>query len=216
MRRAVTPSTADREARLGGERGLGRERVVPVLPERERGGEAELETLPERDREDEVRTDEVLDHGGRAEHRAALGAQRLGERGGDDHVVEPGEAELADQSVAARPGHAEAVRLVDDEHRAVRRAHTGQLEQGSGVAEHRVDRLDDHHRPALAGGGQRCRDRGDVVVRGDRHLRLREPDRVDEATRTRWERIKPVEYWSFLGLLRKKWPGARPGLCLSR
>ncbi len=102
--------------------------------------------------------DQVLDDGGGAEHRAALGAERLGQGRGHHDVVLAGQAEVGDQAAPAGAGHAQAVRLVDHQQRVVRRADPGQLEQRRGVAEHGVDRLRQHHRPPAAGAGERGRD----------------------------------------------------------
>ena len=124
--------------------------------------------------------DQVLDDRGIAGDQAALGAERLRQRGRDDDVRLAGEPGLAHQADPARAGDAEPVGLVDDQQGAVRRAHAGQLGERRGVAEHGVDRLDDDHRAALSGAGQGSRDGGDVVVGHDGHVGAAEPDRVDQ------------------------------------
>ena len=68
-------------------------------------------------------------------------------------VLVPGEAEVGDQPASAGAGDAEAVRLVDDQQRVVRRADAGQLQQRSGVARARSRST----RPAPSRAGRRPR-----------------------------------------------------------
>ena len=75
---------------------------------------------------------------------------------------------------------AEPVRLVDHEESAALLARRGQLHERGGVAQHRVDGLDQDHRPPVARRGECAAYGGDVVVRHDRHVGAREADRVDE------------------------------------
>ena len=100
--------------------------------------------------------DQVLDErrGSRAPRRPGRRAPSTGSRS------PPRERWPARPSSATRPrppapAHAEAVRLVDDQQRVVRRADLGQLDQRRGVAEHGVDRLGQHQRPPVAGAGER-------------------------------------------------------------
>ena len=65
--------------------------------------------------------DQVLDHGVGGHDRAALAAERLRQGHGADHVGRPGKAGLVHQAAPARAADAEAVRLVDDQQRAVLR-----------------------------------------------------------------------------------------------
>ena len=127
-----------------GQLGLGaqRRRARPA-PRRPRRGEAGVED--ERPRA----VDQVLDHGGAAEHRAALAAERLGQRGGDDDVGRAGEAGSCDQAAPAVPATPSPC-ASSTSRIASYAAHTrGQLGQRRRVAEHGVDRLDQHQRPRL-------------------------------------------------------------------
>ena len=90
---------------------------------------------------------------------------------------QPGQSELADQPGSADP---QPVRLVDDQQRVVPLAHRRQRRQRRLVAEHGVDRLDQHQRTGVSRRGQRSTDRGHVVVRHDLDVRLREAYGVDQ------------------------------------
>ncbi len=100
--------------------------------------------------------DEVVAHGGRPEHGAALRAEGLRQRRRDDEVAGAGEAELVDET-APVPGHPDAVGLVDDEQGAMAVADLDEVAQGRGIAEDRVDRLDGDDDPPVGPGGQLAR-----------------------------------------------------------
>ena len=70
--------------------------------------------------------DQVLPHRGHAQHQAALGTERLGQRPGPDHVGPAGQAVCGQQPATAGSGHAEPVRLVGDQHRVVLCGQRGQ------------------------------------------------------------------------------------------
>ena len=125
--------------------------------------------------------DQVLAQRRRAEHRAALAAERLGQGRGDDDVGVAGEPGPRHQ---ARAVDAEAVRLVDHEQSVVRRAQLGQLRQRSRVAEDRVDGLGQHQRALGRRRARSCRaarpHRVDVAVRDDGEPGAGQPGGVDQ------------------------------------
>ena len=77
-------------------------------------------------------------------------------------------------------GHAQPVRLVDEQHRVVAAGDRGELGQRGRVAEDGVDRLDQHHGPRLGPLGQQPLDGGDVVVGRPRPPGPGTGGRVDE------------------------------------
>ena len=124
--------------------------------------------------------DQMVAHRLRPEHRAALAAQRLGERGRHHHVGRAGKTRLVEQTAPARAPHPQPVRFVDQEHRPVLAAdlmQPAQRGQGPVGAEHRVG---DHQGPLLATAGQRRRHRVGIPVRGDHDPRPRQPAGVDQ------------------------------------
>jgi hypothetical protein len=84
------------------------------------------------------------------------------------------------QRASARTGDAERVGLVDDEDGTVPAADFGHVGQRGGVAEHRVDALDEDHCPAGATRPEGMIDGVDVVVRDDLDRGAGEPAGVDQ------------------------------------
>ena len=109
----------------------------------------------------------VLDHGVGGHDRAALASQRLRQRHGADHVGRAGKARLVDQAAPAGAADAEAVRLVDDQQRAVLAAGRVQAGQRRQIAVDGEHRIGDHQRPGFAAGGERRAHGGDVAVPDD-------------------------------------------------
>ena len=93
---------------------------------------------------------QVLDHLRRAGDEAAAGGERLGE-GAHPQVHALLDAEQLRGAGAARAEHADAVRLVDHQPRAVALAEPADVTQRRDVALHREDAVDDHeHAAAVA------------------------------------------------------------------
>ena len=103
------------------------------------GGRCEAGVVDERT----CGVDDLIDDGLRSQDGPALAAQRLGERRGDDNVAGVREPGCVNQAATLLTGDADAVCLVHQQDRIVRRADRGQLRQRRSIAEHRVDRLDD-------------------------------------------------------------------------
>jgi hypothetical protein len=121
----------------------------------------------------------VPDHPGRAEHHAALRAERLGERRGAHHVGGPGQPGGGHRAAPARAEHAEAVRVVHQQPGAVLAADRGQRSELRGVAVHREDAVA-HHQGGARVAVQRLADGGRVGVRDDADLGPGEPATVDQ------------------------------------
>ena len=117
----------------------------------------------------------------RPEHHAALAAQRLGQRRGHHHVGRTGQADLVQQPAPAAPAHAEAVRLVDDQQRAVAPAHVVQR-RAAGRATPSALNTESVTTTARSSSraAQRGLDGGDVAVRRHHHPGPRQPAGVDQ------------------------------------
>uniref|UniRef100_V5XJQ0 Uncharacterized protein n=1 Tax=Mycolicibacterium neoaurum VKM Ac-1815D TaxID=700508 RepID=V5XJQ0_MYCNE len=124
--------------------------------------------------------DEVGPHGGRAEHRAALTAERLGQRRGHHHIRRAGQPDFVQQTLPARTAHPETVRLIDHQQRAESAAHLVQFAQRGQHPVGAEHRLGDHDGTLLGPGRQRIGDRRDIAVRGHRDAGPRQPARVDD------------------------------------
>ncbi len=88
----------------------------------------------------------MVDHPRRAEHHPALAAQRLGERGRDDHVVGSGETGRLGRAPAAVAQHPEPMGVVHDQARPVLPARLRQRGQRCRVAVDGEDRIGDDDR----------------------------------------------------------------------
>ncbi len=111
--------------------------------------------------------DQMLDDPGRAEDRAALGAECLGERHGGHHIGVPGEPGGRHRATSAVAQHAQPVRVIDEERGTVCPAGRGERTQRCGIAVHGEHRIGHGQRPPLMAGergayGLRVGVRGDL------------------------------------------------------
>jgi hypothetical protein len=129
---------------------------------RSRGGQRSVED------ERASRVDEMVAQQGGSQHGATLCAESLRQGGGYDNMSGIRETRGM-YSSSSGAGHTDAVRFVNHQQGVVGRTQGGGAAQIRGVAQHRIDRLDDDHCPPLASIAQEWFKRIQVAVWADRH-----------------------------------------------
>ena len=124
--------------------------------------------------------DQVVADGGRAEHRATLAAQRLGQRHRHHHVRLTGQAHFVQQAPTTGAPHPQAVRLVDDHQGTVAATHVVQLAQRRQIAIGGEDRVGHDDGTLLGTVGQCVGDRGNIGVWGHHDTGAGQPAGVDQ------------------------------------